>query len=367
MDNKKINVVSLFSGIGGFEEGLRIAKINANIVFASEIDKYAQESYISNFGSENLHGDITKINETDIPDHSLLLAGFPCQSFSITGLRRGFEDTRGTLFFDVVRILNEKKPKYILLENVKNLASHDQTKTIRTILHTLSDLGYSVDFTVINSAEAGVPQNRDRTYICGILNGKTEKYLKDTRNTHIWDIKENLNSEPFNSFNFFDKVVFQDKKKHLKDVLLDTVDEKYYLTSVKVEDFLSTNTNLKDINKTEEKIVKLFDLPREVHNDLERQRRVYSTKGISPTVLARSDTTKIYVEENGRKRIRKVTPEENFYIQGFSKSFVKKIKSTGMSVTQMYKQSGNAVSPPVIAGILSYLYNEYIKIDESIK
>ena len=127
-----------------------------------------------------------------------------------------------------------------------------------------------------------------------------------------------------------------------------------------IKDFL-INNDITDSKKHENKIIKLFDLPREVHNDLERQRRVYSTKGISPTVLARSDSTKILVEENGVKKVRKITPQENFYIQGFGKKFVKNIENTGMSATQMYKQSGNAVSPPVIAGIVKTIFNLYLK------
>lgn len=111
-----LRVVSLFSGIGCFEEGLRLANIPHRVVFASEIDKFAQQSYGANFDSSVLIGDITKVNEKDIPDHDLLVGGFPCQAFSIAGQRKGFEDTRGTLFFDVLRILKEKKPKYFLLD-----------------------------------------------------------------------------------------------------------------------------------------------------------------------------------------------------------------------------------------------------------
>lgn len=364
MKKEKLKVVSLFSGIGGFEEGLRMAKIDANIVFASEIDVHAKKSYIANFGMENLHGDITAIDEHSIPDHTLLLGGFPCQSFSIAGKRKGFEDTRGTLFFDVSRILNEKKPKYILLENVKNLASHNGTKTIRTILDTLNNLGYTVDFTVINSCESGVPQNRDRTYICGILNGKVEAFDDDRRSSHINALKKEMNVENFKGFNFFNKVIFNEKQRHLEDILESEVEDRYYFDTDLIREYLDSHEEIEDVQSCEDKIVKLFDLPREVHNDLERQRRVYSTKGISPTVLARADTTKLLVQQNGVNKIRKVTPAENFYIQGFSKEFVENIKMTGMSATQMYKQSGNAVSPPVIAGILKQLYSTYILNDK---
>lgn len=361
MKSEKIKVVSLFSGIGGFEEGLKLAKIDSEVVFASEIDLHAKASYISNFGPDNLHGDITKINEKDIPDHDLLLGGFPCQSFSIAGRQKGFDDTRGTLFFDVARILNEKKPKYILLENVKNLVSHDNSKTIRKILETLNELGYTVDFTVINSSESGVPQNRDRTYICGILNGACEPFEEDARSSLISQLKKELNAEGFKGFNFFKGVKFRAKKKHIVDILESDVEKRYFFDADIVVNYLNTSSDIVDVSEVENRIIKLFDLPRDVHNDLERQRRVYSVKGISPTVLARSDSTKILVEIDGTKHVRKVTPSENFYIQGFSKRFVENIIKSGTSATQMYKQSGNAVSPPVISGILKELYSNYIE------
>lgn len=354
-----IKVVSLFSGIGGFEEGLKMAGVNYRVVFASEIDAAARKSYATNFDSTNLFGDITKIDEKMIPDHDLLLAGFPCQSFSIAGKRKGFEDIRGTLFFDVARILNEKKPKYVLLENVKNLISHDQSRTVRKILSTLNDIGYTVDFTVINSSEAGVPQNRDRTYICGIYNGTTKKFDKDIRSVKANSLKEKLNETDFRGFNFFNDISFNNVNKHMEDVLECEVSDDFYYNSVSIKDFLNIN-HFYDVDNYEERIIKLFDLPREIYNDLERQRRVYSVKGISPTVLARSDSTKIFVERNGEKAIRKITAVENFYMQGFGKKFVDNIKKIGTSKTQMYKQSGNAVSPPVIEGITKKLIYDYL-------
>ena len=360
MNNDKLKVVSLFSGIGGFEVGLKKSKINGKVVFSSEIDDNARKSYIANWGNNNFAGDITKINENDIPTHDLLLAGFPCQSFSIAGKRKGFEDTRGTLFFDVARILNAKKPKYILLENVKNLISHDKSATIQKILLTLNEIGYTVDFTIINSNEAGVPQNRDRTYICGIYGHTSEPFVDDIRSSKATILKKELNNADFKGFNFFNNVVFNNKKKYIEDILEADVDSSFYFDTEKINAFVNS-LDIKNNTKHENRIIKLFDLPRDVHNDLERQRRVYSTKGISPTVLARSDTTKILVTNNNIKKIRKVTPAENFYIQGFEKKFVDNIKNVGISATQMYKQSGNAVSPPVITGILNYLKSQYIK------
>jgi DNA (cytosine-5)-methyltransferase 1 len=292
----------------------------------------------------------------------LLLAGFPCQSFSIAGMQKGFEDIRGTLFFDVARILLEKKPKYVLLENVKNLISHDKGLTIKTILKKLNQIGYTIDFTVINSSEAGVPQNRDRTYICGILESPTEKFDKDSRSSKVNELKQEFNKTEFRGFNFFNKVKFDNDATFIENILEKNVPDSYFLNTKSIADFI-TASEIEDVDVRQKKIIKLFDIPRDVHNDLERQRRVYSVKGISPTVLARADSTKIFVTTECGKRIRKITPVENFYIQGFEQSFVDNIKATGMSATQMYKQSGNAVSPPVITGILNYLYEEFISND----
>lgn len=358
----KIRIVSLFSGIGGFEEGIRFSKLDADVVFASEIDEYAKKSYSANFDSTVLVGDITKINEKDIPNHDLLLAGFPCQSFSIAGSMKGFDDVRGTLFFDIVRILKEKKPKYFLLENVKNLVSHDDGNTINIIIHNLNDLGYTIDFAIIDSAESGVPQSRNRTYIVGILDEKKELYQEDCRTGKISQLKAKFNAENINSFNFFNYLEFKCKKQSLVDILEDNVNEKFYFKTDKINNYLNEN-KFEDINDKRHEIVKLFEMPRTVHNDLDRQRRVYSTYGISPTVLARIDSTKIYQRSSRHYSIRKITPSENFYVQGFSKGFVNNIKSIGMSEGRMYKQSGNAVSPPVITGIVNLLYDNYISKD----
>lgn len=356
---KKIKVVSLFSGIGGFEEGIRKSKLDYDLVFASEIDENAKKSFAANFDSSTMQGDITKVDENIVPEHDLLVGGFPCQSFSIAGSMKGFNDVRGTLFFDIVRILKAKKPKYFLLENVKNLISHDNGNTIRVILDSLNRLDYFIDFSIIDSKDSGVPQSRNRTYIIGIKNGNKELYQEDSHSSNVSKLKRAYNTKEFNSLNFFNYVSFNNKMLSLVDVIDDEVKEKYYFNADKVVNYLNEN-KYDDITSKKHEIVKLFDLPRSVHNDLDRQRRVYSVKGISPTVLARTDSTKIYIKNNNLFRIRKITPEENFYVQGFSKSFVNNIKKIGMTEGQMYKQSGNAVSPPVITGIINHLYDEYI-------
>lgn len=358
----RYRVVSLFSGIGGFEQGLDTSKIDGEVVFASEIEKFAKASYLINYPNHNLHGDITKINEKDIPEHDILMAGFPCQAFSIAGKRAGFKDTRGTLFFEVDRILQEKKPKVVFLENVENLINHDHYNTIKTILFTLDELGYTIDFTVINSSEMGVPQNRNRTYIIGIKDFATKKFNKDFRSIKVDKLKQELNNMDFRSFNFFDTLKEVKSNKVIRDVLEQDVDEKYYFNTEKIYKFLdSMDCSDKPKNR---KIIRLFDLPKEVHNDQERQRRVHSVNGISPTVLARADTTKILVNTNHRLRIRKLTPIENLRIQGFDEEFISNLKNAKVSDTQLYKQSGNAVSPPVIREIFNHL-DEFLDSQES--
>lgn len=349
----KIKVVSLFSGIGGFEKGLEKSVLKYDIVFASEIDRFAIETYSYNYSLKNMHGDIKQIDEKNIPDHDLLVAGFPCQSFSVAGKRKGFNDIRGTLFFDIIRILKEKKPKYILLENVKNLISHDNSNTIKTILKNISECGYTFDITVINSNEAGVPQSRERTYIIGVYNKKIERFENDKRNSKINEIKKWANSKKLKTMNFFNRVEFNTKSKYIKDILDSEVDKKYYINTKKLHSYLNTIDTKKLSVKKDRKIKKELDLPKEVHNDLERQRRVYSIFGISPTLLARSDSPKVIIANNDKLTIRKITPYEALKIQGFDTKFVNNVIKNGMSDTQLYKQAGNAVSPPVITQIIN--------------
>jgi DNA (cytosine-5)-methyltransferase 1 len=162
---------SMFSGIGGFEYGIEKAIKGAECVGFSEIDKYAIAIYKYHFPTHTEFGDAFKIDPGTIPDFDLLCGGFPCQAFSIAGKRGGFEDTRGTLFFEIARIVSVKRPKFLLLENVKGLLSHDHGKTFGTILSTLSDLGYFLEWQVLNSKDFGVPQNRERVFIVGHLGG----------------------------------------------------------------------------------------------------------------------------------------------------------------------------------------------------
>lgn len=166
---KPIKYFSMFSGIGGFEYGMEQSDYEFENCGYSEIDKYASSIYAKHFPNHRNFGDATEIQTKDIPDIDFLVGGFPCQAFSIAGKRGGFDDTRGTLFFELARVLKDKRPRYFLFENVKGLLSHNKGETFKTILGVLSDLGYDVQWKIYNSKDYQVPQNRERIFIKGYL------------------------------------------------------------------------------------------------------------------------------------------------------------------------------------------------------
>lgn len=172
--------LSTFTGIGGFEVGIQRAIPLAQCIGYSEVNKRAIKTYEEHFKHKN-YGDITTINATDLPDFDLIVGGFPCQAFSIAGKRHGFNETRGTLFFDLARILKDKQPRHFVFENVKGLLSHDSGQTFQTILKILAELGYRVEWQVLNSKNFGVPQNRERVYIIGHLRERCAKRVLPIR------------------------------------------------------------------------------------------------------------------------------------------------------------------------------------------
>ena len=198
--NDKIKIIDLFAGIGGIRMGFEKASNKIECVFTSEWNKFSVATYLENFNDSIVHGDITKIDEKFIPDHDILLAGFPCQPFSQAGLKKGFSDTRGTLFFDIERILIEKKPQAFLLENVKQLKGHDKGRTLETILKHLKNIGYiNIQYEVLKARDFGLPQNRERIYIVGFLNNEIKfefpKPLKSP--TKVGDILEEIVDEKY--------------------------------------------------------------------------------------------------------------------------------------------------------------------------
>ena len=245
---KDYTFIDLFAGLGGFR--LALESLGAKCVYSNEWDKFAQEVYRKNFG-DTPDGDITKVNETNIPDHDILCAGFPCQAFSISGKQRGFEDSRGTLFFDVARIVKCKKPKIVFMENVKNFASHDNGKTLQVVKSTMEELGYSFNYKVLNAVDFGVPQKRERIYmVC---------------------FRKDIEKDKFS----FPKPVHL--IKHVEDFLLH--DDKL-VSNLYVDrpDIYYSNVN---DNKYSNKAIRLG-----IVNKGGQGERIYSTKGIAITLSA---------------------------------------------------------------------------------
>lgn len=297
----KYKAIDLFSGIGGIRLGFQnVFDDDLQFVMSSEIDSYAQKTYKANF-DDLPYGDITKIKEEEIEKHDFILAGFPCQAFSIAGLRKGFEDTRGTLFFDVARIAQYHKPKVIFLENVKGFTNHDKGNTFEVVKKTLEDMGYTIFTKILNARDFGVPQNRERIYIVAFLG-------------------ENIN------FSFPEKI--EDDIK-LGDILDDNIDPKYTIS-----DKLWAGHK----RRKEEHKIKGNGFGYCLFN--------HESKYTS-TISARyyKDGSEILIEQKNMNP-RKLTPREAARLQGFPEEF-----DIITSDTQAYKQFGNSVAVPVIEAI----------------
>jgi len=305
-----INYLSLFTGIGAFEKALQNLNIKYNLVGFSEIDKFAIKTYKANFG-ETPHGDITEIDAKDIPDHDILVGGFPCQAFSQAGKKLGFDDIRGTLFFDVARIIQEKRPKAFLLENVKNLVSHDKGRTFSVIINTLEEMDYYVDFSLLKAKDFGLPQNRERIYIIGF----DKKQISNYR-----DFAMPIPPKPQTS---------------VGSILEGNVDDKYTISDKLWQGH--KRRKLEHIEKGNGFGFSLFNEESEYTN----------------TISARyyKDGSEILIEQKG-KNPRKITPREASRLQGFPENFI-----IPVSDTQAYKQFGNSVSVPVVNAIAKKIIN----------
>jgi len=189
-----IKYIDLFAGVGGFRVGINKAHPNWECVYSNEYDKYANSVYKKHYERCD-DRDIRTVKTSEIPDHDLLVGGFPCQAFSVAGKRRGFEDTRGTLFFEIARIAKQKQPRLLLLENVKGLLSHDSGNTFKTILRSLDELGYDCQWQVLNSKDFGVPQNRERVFIIGHLRGTSRPEvfpIRGSNSNHLEEITKGV-------------------------------------------------------------------------------------------------------------------------------------------------------------------------------
>lgn len=290
-----MKVISLFAGIGGLDTGF--IENGYEVVWANDIDKYAAQTYQANYSSPIILGDLNKINLDKIPSADIVIGGFPCQPFSSMGELKGFEDTRGTLFFRIVELIQNQierghKPKALVLENVRNLKHHDKGKTFKVIKKTLMDLGYKVYDQVLNSSDYGVPQTRNRTFIVCFSNSETE-------------------------FSYPEKT---DLTLTLQDLLEHDVDKKYFLSDRILPTILSNGTGG-------------YKAKSEI--DLKIARPLCAT--MAKMHRACQDN---YVTQNGR--VRRLTPRECARLQGFSDDFI-----IPVSDTQAYKQFGNAVTANV--------------------
>lgn len=328
MTNKS-TFIDLFSGIGGFRIGFE--KAGFECLMSSEINNYCKATYQNNFGEMPLC-DVTKIPLNEIPNHDVLTAGFPCQPFSICGKKRGFEDTRGTLFFHICEIINEKQPKVVLLENVKHLIHHDGGNTLTVILNSLEELGYHVNFKLLNAKNFGVPQNRERIIIFA-----TRK-------------------KPFN----FSKCNFA-KTKPLENFLDDDNDDFEFLN--KDEYTLIENpvtqkeSGLIFIGHRNKAIRKAGVRENTEHlSRVHKQpNRIYSVKGTHPTLPSQESSGRFFIYLPNKDAVRKLTIKECYRIMGFPENF-----RISESKSEAYKQIGNSVCIPMVTELATQILNQQL-------
>lgn len=318
----KLKCASFFAGVGGIDIGFEQTGF-FDVVYANEFDKYPVKTYEQNFNINVDCRDINYVPALQIPNFDVMLAGFPCQAFSVAGYRKGFEDEkgRGTLFFELVRIIKEKKPSIVFLENVKNLVGHDNGNTFSVILEELEKENYKVKFSVLNAMEYGnVPQNRERIYIVA---------FKD--------------EEVYRRFDFPKPIKLTTKLSDIID-FENKLDEKYYYTKGKYK------------GNMYELLVEAMD----DENAIYQWRRKYVRKnksGVVPTLTANQGegghNVCLIKTKHG---IRKMTPHECFNTQGFPKNFK---LPTDMSDSRLYKQAGNSVCVSVIYRIAEQIKSAY--------
>lgn len=330
----KPRMIDLFSGIGG----IRIAfeENGAECVCSSEIDKYACKTYYENFHDMPL-GDVSKIGRKDLPEYDILAGGFPCQPFSLGGLRKGFEDARGTLFFEVARLLDECKPKAFLLENVQGLVNHDKGKTLQTIENILTNLNYNFRWKIMNAKDYGIPQNRSRWYCIG--------FRKDLQ-VQFCDDKKPSDSKDDNTFYFPQK---EDLKVTMVDIIETKTDDCYSVSDIAKNNIAKYQPLYQDSHISEYPLIAY---------EVRASRCSFRNDGISPCLTAKMGTggnnVPIVVSQG-----RKLTERECLRIMGFPEWY-KIAKNSSHS----YKQLGNSVVVPVVSKLAKEIINVLSKISE---
>jgi DNA (cytosine-5)-methyltransferase 1 len=361
-----IRHLELFAGIGGFRKAIDLYAKDNNLISKcigfSEIDKYANLTYKANYDtSDEIElGDIQEFaseveNIKRLQDFDLLTGGFPCQAFSMMGKQLGFEDKRGNLFYSIIEILKEKQPKYVLLENVRNLKLHDDGKTYCEIVRSLEeDAGYSVTSDVFNTVDFGLPQTRRRIFILAVR----KDLIGDLKKIHFQTEKILENSSKLNgstSLHKYDSV--------LDGVLEKNVDKKYYLSEKIKPTILSNGSKNFKSNSEINKLIARPLTATMVKMHRACQDNYYSDdfiNSVDPLMYLEQQYTK---EEQAQHNIRKLTPLEALKLQGFNETFLINAQKEGVSNHQLYKQAGNAVSVNTVYSILHYLFdNQIIKI-----
>lgn len=313
-----IEFIDLFCGVGGIRLGMENAGFKC--IFSCDINDECQKTYFENFG-ELPKGDIKLIDEKSIPSHQILCAGFPCQPFSISGRQKGFADTRGTMFFEICRIIKEKNPPVVMLENVKHLVHHDHGNTLKTIIQNLEDLGYTVSSKVLNALDFGVPQNRERIIIIGSKNGIKFDFtkVKTQKRKKLIDF---LDKDGKFEFLREDSYTLLENPKQQKSGLI-------------FAGYRNKSIRKIGIREGTEYLSRVHKQPN----------RIYSVLGSHPTLPSQEPSGRFFILlENGK--VRKLTLNECWRIMGFPENY-KKISSTA----EQYKQLGNSVCVPMIAAV----------------
>ena len=303
----KLTYVDLFCGIGGFRFAIQAASkkhgLDIECVLSSDIDQEAQKAYEANFGEQPI-GDITEVKEKDVPAHDILLGGFPCQAFSIIGAGKGFSDTRGTLFFDIARILKEKQPRAFVLENVKQLRGHDHGRTLEIILKTLDELGYWVDYRILNALDFGLPQKRERILIVGFRRGTQGNFRWPTPKSDIPSLDKFLENN-------------------------EDVPEKYFAS--------------KKIIDARKRMTKNKKLP--PGRSIWHENKSGNISALPYSCALRAGASYNYLLVDG---IRRLTVREMLNLQGFPKTF-----KIVCNYTETRKQVGNSVPVPMMSAVLN--------------
>lgn len=364
---------SFFSGIGGFDKPA-LSK-GMTCVISSEIDKYANQSYELLYNEKTM-GDITKVNEKDVPKHDILLGGFPCQAFSIAGKKKGFEDARGTLFFEIARIAKEQQPKVMLLENVKNLLVHDNYQTIITICKILNEIGYYIDINIVNS-KYFIAQQRERVFFTCVRKDliDNEEWVIENKKNAIGKTKLVLEKEGIEGFNF----PWPEQKTPygpVIDMLEKDVDIKYYIGNQHVKEFVKHLPEerfpfgLNVLNPTKEGHSKCLTTRTggqyNYHTTIKKHNAIIMTHRIKKEDIKGDfelfkESKAVELSDGSFLFMRRFTPYETLSLQGFTREDYDKLKEY-ISDTQLYKQAGNAVTIPVIDALLDGFYKIDYKI-----